>query len=174
PLRGHRNRHRTSLSRCLVFLFVREGESFIGMTGGASPIAATSVAGVMCRMKSIILGLIVLLALAIPLRPAPALTVRVDPAHGAPRWVVNGKPVRARVFWGAPGSTPLPLTPTPREISFDFVAEGTATTGTMHFRFGQTPGEVDLDDITVTDLSDSHIVLPRCDFEGGTPSFTRE
>lgn len=106
--------------------------------------------------------------------PSFALTVRVDPAHGAPRWVVNGRPVRARVFWGAPGSAPIPLTPNPREISFEFVATGTATTGTMHFRFGQTPGEVNLDDISVTDLGGNHATLPRRDFEGGPPSFTRE
>ena len=125
-------------------------------------------------MRKCPVGWVALLTLFGLLGPASALTVRVDPAHGAPRWVVNGRPVRARVFWGAPGSTPLPLTPTPREISFEFVAAGTATTGTMHFRFGQTAGEVALDDITVTDLSDNHDVLPRCDFEGGPASFARE
>lgn len=121
-----------------------------------------------------IAGLTIWLALAGLTTPSSALTVRVDPAHGAPRWVVNGRPVRARVFWGAPGSTPISLTPTPRVISFEFVATGTATTGTMHFRFGQTAGEVDLDDIDVTDLGDNRAVLPRCDFEGGAPSLTRE
>ena len=31
-------------------------------------------------------------------------TVRVDASSGAPRLVVDGKPVRARVFWAPPGS----------------------------------------------------------------------
>ena len=106
--------------------------------------------------------------------PASALSVRVSPAGGAPRIVVNGTPVRARMFWGAPGSAPLHVTPKPHEVSFEFVASGSATTGTMHFRFGQQAGEVVLDDIRVTDLDDKRDVLPTRDFEGGEQSFTHE
>jgi len=102
------------------------------------------------------------------------LTVRVDSAGGAPRWVVNGKPVRARVFWGAPGPSHLRISPVPQHISFEFVALDTSSNATMHFRFGQTPGQVALDDIQVTDLSGNRDVLPRCDFESGPESFERD
>ncbi|MEI7732733.1 MAG: beta-galactosidase [Verrucomicrobiota bacterium] len=105
---------------------------------------------------------------------ASALTVRVDPAGGAPRLVVNGEPVRARMFWGGPGSKPMATTPSWQEISFEFIATGSANNGTMHLRFGQTPGDVYLDDIQVTDLDDASETMPRCDFEGGMASFKRD
>ena len=87
------------------------------------------------------------------------LTVRVDAASGAPRILVNGKAVRARMFWGAPGSSPVHVTPTGREISFDFTAEQSAlNTGTMHFRFGQIPGDVFLDNIRVTEMGSAPLL----------------
>ncbi|MCX6903316.1 MAG: beta-galactosidase, partial [Verrucomicrobia bacterium] len=104
---------------------------------------------------------------------ALALTVRVDPAQGAPRLVVNGEPVRARMFFGIPGSAPLPISPAGQEVSFDFVASGTATNGTLHFRFGSTAGDVYLDDLRVADLDGSSDLIPTCDFEGGPDSFKR-
>ena len=105
---------------------------------------------------------------------AGALTVRVDPAGGAPRLVVNGAPVRARIFFGAPGSTPLPVSSNWSEVRFEFVASGSASNGTLHFRFGQKPGEIRLDDIQVAALDDPADLLPRCDFEQGLSSFQRD
>lgn len=105
--------------------------------------------------------------------PARALSVRVDASRGAPRIVVDGAPVRARMFWGAPGSKPIRVTPQTRGVSFDFVASGSTTTGTMHFRFGQQAGEVALDDIQVTDLDAARDLLAGRDFEGAD-SFARE
>jgi hypothetical protein len=105
---------------------------------------------------------------------ASALTVRVDPAGGAPRLLVNGEPVRARMFWGGPGSTPLKLTTEWKQISFEFIASGSASNGTMHFRFGNEPGDIFLDDIHVTDLDTSRDLIPRCDFESGPESFKRD
>ena len=46
-------------------------------------------------------------------------------------------------------------------------------TATMHFRFGNKAGSVDLDDIHVVDLDDGREVMPRCDFEDGPASLTR-
>ena len=69
-----------------------------------------------------------------------ALTVRVDAGGGAPRWAVNGEPKRARVFFGAPGPSQIAVSPEPQAVSFDFVALGSATNATLHFRFGQAPG----------------------------------
>jgi len=106
--------------------------------------------------------------------PAFALTVRVDSPNGTPRILVNGEPVRARMFWGAPGSAPIRITPDWSEVSFDFVAGGSAANGTMHFRFGDTPGDVFLDDIHVVDLDEKRDLIPRCDFESGPDSFSRD
>jgi beta-galactosidase len=105
---------------------------------------------------------------------SPALTVRVDPAGGAPRLVVNGEPVRARMFWGAPGSAPIPVSNTWQEVRFEFTASGNASNGTMHVRFGEVPGHVYFDDIRVTDLDGAVDLVPRCDFESGPGSFAQD
>lgn len=102
------------------------------------------------------------------------LTVHVESTNGAPRLVVNGTPVRARMFFGMPGPAPMPVSPAWKEVSFDFVATGGATNGTMHFRFGHAPGDVYLDDIHVADLDGAIDLIPRCDFEGGLESFKRD
>jgi hypothetical protein len=85
---------------------------------------------------------------------AHALTVRVDPDHGAPRLVVNGAAVRARMFWGGPGPALIPVGPVLKAANFEFIADESATNGTLHFRFGHKPGEVVLRDIKVTDLDE--------------------
>jgi beta-galactosidase len=106
---------------------------------------------------------------------APAVeTVRVDASSGAPRIVIDGKPVRARMFWGGPGARPLPVGPAAREITFVFTAtEDEPAKATMHFRFGHTPGDIYLDDIRVVDLADGQSVFPTADFEGGQESFSK-
>ncbi|MCF7676501.1 MAG: hypothetical protein K9M97_14220, partial [Akkermansiaceae bacterium] len=78
---------------------------------------------------------------------ACALTVRVESTEGSPRIVVDGKPVRARMFFGAPGTAPIPVASEWQEAGFDFTASGDADNGTMHFRFGPQSGEVELRDI---------------------------
>ncbi len=115
----------------------------------------------------------VIIATSISTSASP-LTVRVDPAGGAPRLLVNGTPVRARMFWGAPGSTPLKLTTEWKQISFEFTASGSASNGTVHFRFGNEPGDIFLDDIQVTDLDAGRDLIPRCDFEAGPESFKHD
>lgn len=103
-----------------------------------------------------------------------ALTVKVDPAGGAPRWTVDGKPVRARVFWGGPGASNIRIGPDAQLIEFEFIAAGSADNGTIHFRFGRSPGEIFIDDVRITDLDTQSEVLPRCDFEDGTNSIKRD
>ncbi|WP_165227992.1 beta-galactosidase [Aquisphaera insulae] len=116
-----------------------------------------------------------LLALPFPAAlAADPLTVRVDAAHGAPRIVVNGKPVRPRMFFGIPGSAPIAAAAGPREVAFEFRARDTADTATMHFRFGSKPGTIDLDDIRVVDLADGREILPRRGFEDGPGSFAAD
>ncbi|HEY3897351.1 MAG TPA: beta-galactosidase [Chthoniobacter sp.] len=106
--------------------------------------------------------------------PAAPLTVRVESPNGAPRIVVNGQPVRARMFFGGPGSSAIPVGPDWQHLDFQFTAAGGADNGTMHFRFGQEPGDVFLDRIQVTDLDEKREVIPLCDFEKGQDDFSRE
>lgn len=115
-----------------------------------------------------------LLGLGVLVKPAAALTVRVESAGGAPRIVVDGEPVRARMFWGSPGWSALPLEAEWKRIAFDFTATGSAENGTMHLRFGPSAGDVFLDDIEVRDADSQSALVPLSDFEAGEPSFTRD
>lgn len=100
------------------------------------------------------------------------LVVRVDSRGGAPRLMVNGKPVRARMFFGGPGANPIAIGPEPRQVTFEFRANAdSGGTGTMHFRFGQQPGEIVIDDVRVTDTATGADVMPLRDFEQGPGSF---
>lgn len=117
---------------------------------------------------------LLLLALALVGQPLSALEVRVVSADGAPRITVDGRPVRARMFWGGPGSARLRIGPKPQRITFDFSPPISTTTGTMHFRFGNKPGEVVLDEIQVRDLGSDSVVLKRNDFEAGSADFARQ
>ncbi|MCL5271197.1 MAG: hypothetical protein M1457_11775, partial [bacterium] len=110
-------------------------------------------------------------AMAGPTTHASALTVRVDSAGGAPRLVVNGQPVRGRMFWGGPGSAPIRISPEWQEVAFEFTARGSATDGTMQLRFGQEPCNVYLDDIHVTDLDGGTDLIAPTAFEGGPDSY---
>ena len=58
-------------------------------------------------------------------------------------------------------------------IEFDFVATGSATNGTMHFRFGPSAGDVYLDDVRVTDTDVHQDLIALNDFEAGEQSFTQ-
>lgn len=120
--------------------------------------------------------------LALPLTAAAAglawpegLTVRVAVTNGAPRLLVNGKPVRARMFFGGPGSAPIRIDAHGRVESFEFVAESDSKgAGTIHFRFGHKPGEVFLDDIRIADAATGRDLVPVSDFEAGAASFERD
>lgn len=102
-----------------------------------------------------------------------AETVRVDASSGAPRLIVDGKPVRARMFFGLPGTKPLAADSAGREISFEFTpTQDEPHAATMHFRFGQTPGSIDLDNIRVEDLTAGGDALATCDFEAGERALT--
>lgn len=105
---------------------------------------------------------------------AAPLTARVESPNGAPRIVVNGQPVRARMFFGAPGSSALQVGPEWKQIDFEFTSAGGADNGTMHFRFGHGPGDVYLDKIQVTEAGQKNDVIPQCDFEGGQGDFDRD
>jgi hypothetical protein len=114
---------------------------------------------------------------SVPAAPkaAESLTVRVAVSSGVPRLVVNGQPVRPRMFFGGPGSSPIKVEPAGRLVEFDFIAQEDAPdTGTLHFRFGQTAGDVFLDNIRVVDMVSGKDVAPLADFENGQDSFIRD
>ena len=68
-------------------------------------------------------------------------TARVDASSGVPRLVIDGQPVRARIFWAHPARGRSRSAPQVREISFEFApTEDEPGHGTLHFRFGQAPG----------------------------------
>jgi hypothetical protein len=107
--------------------------------------------------------------------PALSMTVKVDPAGGAPRLVVDGQPVRARFFFGGPCSRPTPLPAVGGWVSEEFTAVvDEPGHGTLHFRFGQQPGTIILGEISITDLETGTLVLPTCDFDGGQAAFERQ
>ncbi|HEY5909085.1 MAG TPA: beta-galactosidase [Verrucomicrobiae bacterium] len=139
--------------------------------GGEGKHALAALLLASCRLAAIAVALVVAV---LPASPAN-LTVRVDGSRGAPRLVVNGKPVRARMFFGGPGSSPVRIEPAARRVDFEFTAEHDSRgTGTLHFRFGQVPGDVYLDDIAVVEVPSGKAVMPMADFENGSDSFSRD
>jgi beta-galactosidase len=107
--------------------------------------------------------------------PGNDLTVRVDSRSGAPRILVNGQPVRPRMFFGGPGSAPVGIETTGRKVEFEFVAQADAQAkGTLHFRFGHTPGTVVLDNVRLVDVASGREIAPGSDFESGPDSFSRD
>ncbi len=107
--------------------------------------------------------------------PAAAVeSVRVDASSGAPRIVIDGKPVRARLFFGLPGAAALSLKTTEQIVTFTFTApDDEPARATMHFRFGDSPGDVFLDDIRCVDSNTGREVFPTATFEGGMHDFQK-
>ena len=100
-------------------------------------------------------------------------TVRVDAAAGAPRLLVDSQPVRARMFFGGPGTRPLVIGPAGQLVTFEFSpTQDEPRTATLHLRFGSVPGDVYLDDIRVTELDTGREVISGGDFAGGAKSFS--
>ncbi|MCL5270045.1 MAG: beta-galactosidase [bacterium] len=128
----------------------------------------------MFRNRFLVRRVLYILAVGAMALPAGALSVRVNPAEGAPRLEVDGKPVRARMFWGGPGSSAIVVASDWREVKFTFTAGDSADNGTMQFRFGPRPGDVYLDDIHVTDLDESKDLIPLNGFEKGMEDFNRD
>ncbi len=102
-------------------------------------------------------------------------TVRVQVTSGVPQLVVDGKPVRARVFFGIPGARPKAIGPEAQLIAFEFQPlESEPARATMHLRFGEIPGRVYLDDIQVQDLTSGDETITLCNFEQGKSVFDRD
>lgn len=80
-------------------------------------------------------------------------SVRVETRGGVPTIVVNGKPVRGRIFFGGPTrQKPVELTDEWTTFSYEFTTLfHSENRGTLHFRPELKTGIVWLDDVTVTD-----------------------
>jgi beta-galactosidase len=168
-----------------IFLFRGRcsGSLCIACAGSWEGTSSRPLNGLVFKFKRVVLA-VVRLALcgAYPLlqsacaepKKSAELTVRVDAKAGAPRLVVNGKPVRGRMFFGGPGAGSVKVGPTGRLVEFEFAAQNDSQEkGTLHFRFGQTPGDVFLDDIRLVDLGSGKDVTPISTFESGPDSFSK-
>lgn len=103
------------------------------------------------------------------------LSVRVDASSGAPRLVVNGIPKRARFFYGQPASGQIAVGPVGRDVSFEFAADQTVlSAATMHFRFGQSAGNICIGPIRVIDLANPTARVLDSTFAGGEAEYTRD
>ncbi len=103
-------------------------------------------------MKSLPLSLwLGWLAVGNALLAAP-LAVRVQPTRGGSQIHVNGKPVPPRFFFGVPRSGTSTIDENWTQHTFEFTpGADVKAAGTLHFRFGQLPGEVWLSDVRVVD-----------------------
>ena len=100
--------------------------------------------------------------------------VRIDVSSGAPLIVVDGEPVRARMFYGDSGAKPIPIDDELKEYAFEFVPkESSNGRAALAIYFGAKPGSVVLDDIELKEISTGRDVFPSCNFENGIEDFDR-
>jgi hypothetical protein len=93
------------------------------------------------------------------------LVVRVRDTAGGPQIHVNGKPLPPRFFWGSENSGRVALTPAWAERAFEFTPDSdVAGNGTLHFRFADTPCEIWIKDLRITDAATGADVLPPGSF----------
>ncbi|MGE5313160.1 MAG: T9SS type A sorting domain-containing protein [Acidobacteriota bacterium] len=89
--------------------------------------------------------------------------VRVVQTAGGPYISVNNIPVRPRMFWGTNRGGTVTVTQDWKEFSFDVNTPFTAN-ATWHFRFGQTPGEIRVRNIRITNTATGAVVFPLNSF----------
>ncbi len=90
--------------------------------------------------------------------------------NGMPHILLDGTPVRARLFYSpVPGNGygNCTIGSEWKEVRVDISSPRTESNGLIHLRFGQAPGRVLFDEFTLTDLSDGKIIL-RENFDGET------
>jgi hypothetical protein len=82
--------------------------------------------------------------------------------NGMPRILIDGIPVRARLFYGpVPGNIfgSTPVGNEWKEVRVDITSPRTDSNGLIHLRFGQKPGRVFFDEFVLTDLTDGKTLL---------------
>ncbi|MDO5581914.1 MAG: beta-galactosidase [Planctomycetia bacterium] len=109
-------------------------------------------------------------------------TARVEVRKGVPVILLDGKPVRGRMFYGGPGGQNNAFLAGSewKTFSYEFTpSRDVIQCGTVHFRFGVQPGTVYLDNIVIEEVpskSDSKIIGKDPNrkvytFEGGTKEY---
>jgi hypothetical protein len=96
--------------------------------------------------------------------PASAGTVRVQETRGGPQIHVDGTPIPPRFFWGAMNSGHVAAQAEWAAYSFEFLPGKVDGTGTLHFRFAHTPGDIWLADLRIQDAKTGEDVLPAGTF----------
>jgi len=110
------------------------------------------------KIMTSVASLIILILTAGP--AVAALTVRVQPTRGGPQIRVNGQSVPPRFFFGVPRSGTSTIDEQWTEHAFEFTpGADVKAAGTLHFRFGQTAGEVWLSDLRMVDVETGNDVL---------------
>lgn len=103
-------------------------------------------------------SLILLIVIALP--ATAEVTVRVQPTRGGPMIHVNGKPVPPRFFFGVPSAGTSTIDEKWSAHAFEFTpGADVKAAGTLHFRFGQIPGEISLADLRIVDATTGTDVL---------------
>ncbi|HNX34140.1 MAG TPA: beta-galactosidase [Kiritimatiellia bacterium] len=93
------------------------------------------------------------------------LAVRVRNTSGGPQIHVNGKPVPPRFFWGSENSGRLAAGTEWNAQSFEFTPDTDAAgNGTLHFRFSDTPCEVWISELRITEAKSGADILPAGSF----------
>ncbi|MGL4594452.1 MAG: beta-galactosidase, partial [Thermoguttaceae bacterium] len=138
----------------------------------------------MCRSiaSSIVVGLVFVVLLFCS-DICAVETVRVGMKDDVPHILVDGEPVRTRMFFGNPGSRPIAIGTEPQIIQFVFrPLETELERATVHFRFDQKPATIVLDDILVEEVTTDSSgavtatknVFGPCHFENGMSDFDAE
>lgn len=111
----------------------------------------------------------------LPASLTAAERVRVETVDSVPQIRVDGVPVRARMFFGQPGTRPFEIGREAQRISYEFQPlESDPGAATMHFRFGRKPATIFLDDIRIKEIETDRNVLGPCDFENGMDDFNKD
>jgi len=98
---------------------------------------------------------------------ADSLTATVQTIQGVPRLVVNGKPMAPRMFFGAPGSTPVDIPAGTSCQTFDFSPSQDAMgNGTVHIRPAHMPGTLLLERARLQDVTAQRDVVPESPLAG--------
>ena len=93
------------------------------------------------------------------------LVVRVKATLGGPQIQVDGKPVPPRFFWGSENSGRVAVGTDWASQSFDFTPDTDVPgNSTLHFRFGETSGDVWLADLRIVEVKSGADVLPPGSF----------
>lgn len=101
------------------------------------------------------------------------LTTAVTVKNGVPQLLVNGSAVRPRIFWGHGFSSggSAPMTADWQRYTFTFDASVDDDQCTLHLRFGEEPGTVSIDDVSITDDTVKRTIF-LSDLNAGSDPFT--